>query len=131
MRSERSRFSLLLISNDPHVQRTAGWILLDEGYYVAVCATVSLAAAQRAELSADAVLWDVGLRRDLDEEARVLRRAFPRARLVGIHLHDDSSKVHVDAECHLHIPFAAEDLLHCVAGALTASVGQVSTHLHR
>ena len=78
MRSERSRFSLVLIGEDPHVQRTASWILFEEGYYVAVCATVSLAAAQRAELSADAVLWDVGLRRDLDEEARVLRRAFPR-----------------------------------------------------
>src|SRR5438874_13653913 len=130
MRSERSRFSLVLISEDPHVQRTASWILLEEGYYVAVCATARLAAAQAAELSADAVLWDVGVRRGLDDELAVLRRAFPAARLVAIHLHDDSPIAHVDVECHLHTPFTAEDLLTCVAEALTATVGQASVHVH-
>ena len=130
MRSERSRFSLLLVSEDPHMQRTASWILLEEGYYVAVCATVGVAVDQESQLNADIVLWDAGVRRDLSEESAILRRAFPNAPIVALHFHEDAPIAHVDVECHLHTPFAAEDLLRCVEDALSLTVGQRSVHVH-
>jgi CheY-like chemotaxis protein len=130
MRSERSQWSVLLISDDQRMQRMASWILLEEGYYVAVCDSAPAAIEQRTQLLPDVILLDA---RDklMSDDTRALRSAFPSARIAALHFHGEPALSHVDAECHLHTPFHADDLLSCVADALSAKVGAASTHSHR
>jgi CheY-like chemotaxis protein len=133
MRSERTQFSILLISDDEHIQRMASWILLESGYYVAVCATSSEALAQSEGLTPDVILFDVRERPQMHAEAQDIRGAFPEARVAAIHAHagrGGSDIGHLESECHLHAPFDADDLVQCVEDALAASVGAASTHVH-
>jgi CheY-like chemotaxis protein len=129
VRSKQSQFSVLLVSDDERMQRMASWILLEEGYYVAVFATVADALKHDPPLSPDVILLDA---RDhaMIEETRDLRSAFTDARLAALHFHGAAASAHVDAECHLHTPFHADELLECVANALGASVGAASIHSH-
>jgi CheY-like chemotaxis protein len=129
MRARQSQFSILLISDDERMQRMASWILLEEGYYVAVNATAVEAMQQQPPLSPDVVLLDAR-DRILADETRELRASFPRARLAALHFHGAPAAEHVDAECHLHTPFHADELLECVASALGATVGAKSVHAH-
>src|SRR5512134_3248388 len=100
MRSKHSQFSILLISNDDRMQRMASWILLEEGYYVAVCATSEEAARHDPPLAPDVILLDAR-DRIMSEETPELRAAFPGARLAALHFHGAPASEHVDAECHL------------------------------
>jgi CheY-like chemotaxis protein len=129
MRSERSQSTVLLISDDERMQRMASWILLEEGYYVAACSTASDALKQDPAGAPDVILIDARDRL-MEDETRELRGAFPRARLAALHYHGTPVSAHVDAECHLHTPFHADELVQCVADALGAVVGARSTHAH-
>ena len=129
MRSKRSQFSVLLISDDDRMQRMASWILLEEGYYVAVCASAPEAAGHDPPLAPDVILLDARDRIMADETGE-LRAAFPAARLAALHFHGASAAEHVDAECHLHTPFHADELIDCVANALGTAVGAKSVHVH-
>ena len=129
MRSERSLSSVLLISDDERMQRMASWILLEEGYYVSVCATVADALKHEPALAPDVILIDARDRL-LQDETRELRGVFAAARLAALHYHGQPASAHVDAECHLHTPFHADELLQCVSDALRSTVGAVSVHAH-
>jgi hypothetical protein len=111
------------------MQRMASWILLEEGYYVAVFTSATDAVKQDPPLTPDVILIDA---RDqiLENETRDLRNTYPTARVAAMHYHGQPASRHVDAECHLHTPFHADDLLQCVADALGAAVGMASTHAH-
>jgi CheY-like chemotaxis protein len=129
MRSERSKSSVLLISDDDRMQRMASWILLEDGYYVAVCASVTEAIKQDPPFAPDVILLDA---RDqlMSNETSDLRAAFSGARITAMHYHGAPVVMHVDAECHLHTPFHADELLQCIRDALGTPVGAVSAHQH-
>ena len=129
MRPELSKSSVLLISEDERMQRMASWILLEEGYYVAVSARAAEAVEQQLPQTPDVVLIDAR-DRVMREDAAALRAAFSHARLAALHFHGSPVIEHIDAECHLHTPFHADELLECVASALGAPVGAKSAHLH-
>jgi CheY-like chemotaxis protein len=129
MRSARSKFSVLLISDDERMQRMASWIILEEGYYLAVCSDAGEAVKRAPTLAPDVILLD-SRERIMTDEARALRSAFDHARLAALHFHGAAPTEHVDAECHLHTPFHADDLLKCLEDALSASVGAASSHAH-
>jgi DNA-binding response OmpR family regulator len=117
------------VSDDERMQRMASWILLEEGYYVAVCAGVSDAVKHDPPLSPDVILLDAR-DRTMTEEVYDLRAAFSDARIAALHFHGATRAEHVDAECHLHTPFHADELLECVASALGTTVGATSVHAH-
>jgi DNA-binding NtrC family response regulator len=129
MRSSRSQFSVLLISDDDRMQRMASWILLEEGYYVAVCSTATDAVKHDPPLTPDVILIDAR-DRIMKDETHALRSAFPRARIAALHFHGAPAAEHVDAECHLHTPFHADELIECVENALGSAVGSTSVHVH-
>ena len=64
------------------------------------------------------------------DETRELRAAFSSARIAAMHHHGAPPLVHVDAECHLHTPFHADELLQCVVDALGTATGAPSAHAH-
>lgn len=130
MRSELSRFSVLLVTDDRHLQRIATWILIEAGFYAAFCETVSAALEQTESLEPDVIVFDTPLGAQKLVDAERLRAGFPAARLVGLHQQNDGVEAHIQCECHLHKPFTAEDLVACIDEALAASVGTLSTHSH-
>lgn len=129
MGSARAGATVLLISDDERMQRMASWILLEDGYSVSACATTADAHKHETTLAPDVILIDA---RDLllQDETRELRAAYPTARIAALHYHGAPPSAHVDAECHLHTPFHADELLQCVADALKSTVGASSTHSH-
>ena len=129
MPSDRPPFTVLLISDDDRMQRMASWILLEENCQIAAHSSAADAVGQGPPLAPDVILLDARdriMRQDTDE----LRAAFPQARVAALHFHGAPAVEHVDAECHLHTPFHADELVQCVTEALGAPVGAKSSHLH-
>jgi DNA-binding response OmpR family regulator len=130
MPPDRTQFSVLLISEDERMQRMTSWILLEEGYYVAVSATAAEAEREGLSQPPDVVLVDARDRL-MDDEVTSLRGAFPKARFLVMHFHGSSgAPYHIGAECHLHTPFHADDLLQSMTDVLNAELGAPSGHSH-
>lgn len=130
MRSSLSHHTVLLITDDPHLQRLATWILVEAGFYASFVETVFDALDKLGSLQPDVIVLDVSLDEPSQRDVPRLRQAFPTVRLVGLHSQADGSSRHIDSECHLHKPFSADELVECIHDALAASVGAQSAHRH-
>jgi hypothetical protein len=111
------------------MQRMASWILTEGGYAVTNADSVTDSIKREPRLEPDVILIDARDRL-LRDETRDLRSAFSGARIAALHFHAISQAEHVDAECHLHTPFHADELLECVEHALAAAIGATSVHTH-
>ena len=120
--------AILLIGTDERTLRIMTWMLLEAGYDLAKAETPADAIARADELTPAVIVLDGPLPIP-QADVQDLRRAFPGARFIDLHLHERGS-AHTDAEGHLHGPFHADDLLDLVKSLLTVSVGSKSAHTH-
>lgn len=121
--------AILLIGLDERTLRVMTWLLLEGGYDLAKASSAEEASQKMHIINPAVIVLDVPVARQRDGDVASLRSAFPNARIIGIHAHDDAN-AHIDAEGHLHKPFHAEELLGLVSSLLSASVGSKSSHAH-